>query len=467
MRPAARLISVIAGAILIAPALFADDTAKPKASAQKNEPVASVAPNATTEVIEGSNTLPTPSSANLPSYSGDQPVAAMHRWDESENSYPRVEWFLGYSFWRAMPTSSSNRMGYLHGGSTSVAYNFNRYLGLVADFGGFDNSKLTLLGPTGSETVNSDGTAYTYVFGPRLSYRRYERITPFAQALFGGVHASSVTISGCTGSSICTPLGSDNSFATMLGAGFDLKISRHIAWRVFQGEFLLTHFKNPLSTNGEERDWQKNVRFSTGIVFRFGGNPAPPPSPPMAATCSADKEFVYLGSGDFVAVRVEASNSDRNSLNYFWSASEGVVDGTGSQVRWNSSNRRPGTYIVKVRVENGRNAPADCSVSIRVEPRPNRPPTISCSADRSTVTSGESVAITAAASDPDNDPLSFSWNSSSGQIEGSGSSVRFQTAGLPSGPYSVTGHVDDGRGGTAECTLNVEVQQAQPPAEVR
>ena len=70
----------------------------------------------------------------------------MHRWDEPANSYPKVEWFLGYSFWRAVPTSSSNRMGYLHGGSTSIAYNFNRYLGLAADFGGFDNSKLTLLG---------------------------------------------------------------------------------------------------------------------------------------------------------------------------------------------------------------------------------------------------------------------------------------------------------------------------------
>ncbi len=285
--------------------------------------------------------------------------------------------------------------------------------------------------------MNSNGTAYTYVFGPRLSFRGTIGFTPFAQALFGGAHASSVTIAGCTGSSICTPLGSDNSFATMLGAGFDLKISRHIALRVFQGRILVNPFHDPLSTAGQERDWQKNVRFSTGIVFRFGGNPAPPPSPPMAATCSADKEFVYLGSGDFVAVRVEASNSDRNSLTYFWSASDGVVEGTGPVVRWNSSNRRPGTYIVKVHVENGRNAPADCSASIRVEPQPNRPPTISCSADRSTVTSGESVAITAAASDPDNDPLSFSWNSSSGQIEGSGSSVKFQTAGLPSGPYSV------------------------------
>src|SRR5580658_6775909 len=182
MRSAARFIVGIAGTLLIVPALFADDTAKPKTNLQKDEPAASVASTATAEATDNSGTLPIPFSTTAQSALGAQSTGGMRTSNESESSYPKVEWFLGYSFWRAMPTSSSNRMGYLHGGSTSVAYNFNRYLGLVADFGGFDNSRLTLLGPTGSETVNSNGSAYTYVFGPRLSYRRYERITPFAQA---------------------------------------------------------------------------------------------------------------------------------------------------------------------------------------------------------------------------------------------------------------------------------------------
>ena len=102
----------------------------------------------------------------------------------------------------------------------------------------------------------------------------------------------------------------------------------------------------------------------------------------MTATCSADKEMVYAGSGDLVAVHAQASNPGQNPLNYSWSASEGAVDGTGPEVRWNSSDRQPGTYTIKVRVDDGRNGSADCSVNIRVEPRPNRPPTISCSADR-------------------------------------------------------------------------------------
>jgi outer membrane protein OmpA-like peptidoglycan-associated protein len=402
-----------------------------------------------------------------PSGAFGDPAPAVRRWDEPEGYFPRVEWFLGYSFWRALPTAFSNRMGYLHRGSTSVAYNLNRYVGLVADFGGYANSRLTLFTPTTSETFNSNGTAYTYLFGPRFSYRRYERFTPFVQALFGGAHASSVTISGCTGTPVCTPLGSDNAFAAVFGAGVDVKISRHVALRLIDADYLLTHFRNPVSTDGLERGWQNNVRLSTGVVFRFGGNPAPPaPDRPPVASCSVDRPMVYAGSGDFAVVRANASDPDNDPLTYAWTTNGGRVDGTGPEVRWNSSGLTAGTYMVNVRVDDGRGGIAGCSAEVRVEPRPNRPPTISCSADRSSVPIGETVHITAQANDPDNDTLTYSWNSSHGQIGGSAAYATFDTAGLQAGSYPVRGHVDDGHGGTADCQLAIEVQEPPPPPEM-
>ena len=327
----------------------------------------------------------------------------------------QVEWFLGYSFWRATPTSNGNRIGYLHGGSTSVAYNFNNYVGLVADFAGFDNSKLTLFGPAGSETLNASGSVYTFMVGPRLSYRKYEKFTPYVQVLGGVVHASSVSISGCTGDPSCTPIGSDTTFAAMAGAGFDINISHRIALRLIEADFLLTHFQDPISATGLSRGWQDNTRLSTGIVFRFGGNP-PPPSAPLGASCSANPETVYAGSGDSIAVRADASNPANYPLNYSWSANEGSLDGSGPSVRWSSVDRHPGMYTISLRLENGRNGAANCSVSVRVIPRPNRPPTISCSADRNIVTTGDRVQIRAVANDPDNDPLTFSWSASGGRL---------------------------------------------------
>jgi outer membrane protein OmpA-like peptidoglycan-associated protein len=471
MRLGARFIAVMTVALAMVAALYANDATKTESKAKKDEPVASLTAPAlpTNGEPNTSNPALPPSSKDPQSQAGSsgKPVGAIHRRDESEHYTPKVEWFLGYSFWRAMPTSFNNRIGYLHGGSTSVAYNFNRYFGLAADFGAYDNSKLTLFSPTGSRTADSDGIAYTYMLGPRFSYRRYERFTPFVQALFGAVSATSVAISGCTGSPSCVLLGSDNTFATMLGTGLDVKVNRHIALRLFEADFLLTHFNDPSSTGGSERDWQKNARFSTGIVLHFGGNPAPTPIALIGASCSVDREAVYAGSGDFVSVRADAGNAGHNSLNYSWSASEGAMDGTGPEVRWNSANRRAGTYAVKVRIDDGRQGTADCSVNIRVETRPNRPPTISCSADRRTVTVGEPVEIDAVASDPDNDPLSFSWNASGVTMEGSGSSVKFQTAGLRPGSYTIGGHVDDSHSGTADCTVNVDVQAVQIPAEVK
>jgi outer membrane protein OmpA-like peptidoglycan-associated protein len=471
MKSAARFIAAIAIAFVMVPALYADDSVKPKAKAKKDELAApSVTPtvHANSEPNAGT-ALAVKSSTSRRSESGTHPQSAgsTHKWEDSERYTPKIEWFLGYSFWRAMPTSTSNRMGYLHGGSTSVAYNLNRYVGLVADLAGYANSKVTLFSPTASRTVDSNGSAYVFAFGPRFSYRRYERFTPYFQALFGVTHATSVNISGCGSDPSCTPLGSENAFTTLLGGGFDIKISRHVALRLFEGDYLLTHFHDPFSASAGQRGWQNNVRLSSGLVFRFGGNPPPPPSAPMSATCSADREMVYAGSGDPVAVHVQANGPDGYPVNYSWTASEGAVDGTGSEVRWNSSDRKPGLYTVKVRVDNGRNGSADCSVNIRVEPRPNRPPTISCSADHPAVTVGEPVVVTATASDPDNDPLSFSWTSSGGKIDGSGSSIKFQTADVPPGTYSITGHVDDGRSGTADCAINVQVLAAQVPAEVK
>jgi outer membrane protein OmpA-like peptidoglycan-associated protein len=78
---------------------------------------------------------------------------------------------------------------------------------------------------------------------------------------------------------------------------------------------------------------------------------------------------------------------------------------------------------------------------------------------------GERVRITAVASDPDGDPLTYSWRTNGGQIIGEGAAVQLDTTGVSPGHYTVTGRVDDGRGGAADCSVEVDVQAAPPPPQ--
>jgi hypothetical protein len=51
----------------------------------------------------------------------------------------------------------------------------------------------------------------------------------------------------------------------VLGGGLDVNVSRHIAIRAAQADWLYTQFPNGVDNR------QNNLRITAGIVFRFGG----------------------------------------------------------------------------------------------------------------------------------------------------------------------------------------------------
>jgi outer membrane immunogenic protein len=160
-----------------------------------------------------------------------------------------VDVFAGYSYVRANPATSGADGFDLHGGTASVAYNVNNWLSGVADFGGYHSTNILGSGV--------DGTLSTYLFGPRVSYHRFSRVTPFGEVLFGVAH---------TGANLLGTRNSQNAFAMTVGGGLDYRVSSHFAIRAAKVDYLLTRF-NEFNTIGTQS--QNNLRVSTGIVFRF------------------------------------------------------------------------------------------------------------------------------------------------------------------------------------------------------
>jgi outer membrane protein OmpA-like peptidoglycan-associated protein len=336
------------------------------------------------------------------------------------------------------------------GATGSVAYNVNKWLGIVGEIGGyrFDRQVFVLDTTTNTQSqVTISGNMQTYLFGPRLNLRRFDHFVPFGEVLFGAGHGSS-QVTGDT---------SQSAFALAVGGGVDVVLTKYLAWRFVQADYLMTNFSGSLlNANGR----QNNFRVGSGFVLRWHYPPAPPkPNHPPVAACSAAQPSVFEGTADPVAIHVNATDADNDPLTYSYTVTGGTVDGTGPDVRWNPSGLAIGNYTVNAKVDDGHGGTASCATDIAVAKRPNQPPVISCAPERDPINAGERVAIISKASDPDNDPLTYSYAATGGQISGNGPTAQFDSTGLAPGSYSITCTADDGRGGRTSAATTVTVQE--------
>lgn len=108
----------------------------------------------------------------------------------------------------------------------------------------------------------------TTTFGPRYTWYKANGIAKkrslavFGQALIGESHGFNSYFPSNTGAST-----DYNAFALQVGGGVDLGLSRHLAVRVIQADWLRTQFPNG-TTNV-----QNSFRLAAGIVLRIPQNP--------------------------------------------------------------------------------------------------------------------------------------------------------------------------------------------------
>ena len=326
-----------------------------------------------------------------------------------------------------------------YGAIGSVTYYFNRYVGGQVEYANH---------PDG----NNDG-ASTGQLGIVFRYPTAE-ITPFVHA-----DAGFNRLGG--------PVHEPYTYGPALTAGGGLDyalpfLGGHLGLRLFQAdyEYFHTNFgpQPPYPTGGRAN--LKVARLSTGLIYHMGSILPPPP---VMYSCTAAPSPAF--PGDPITVTGTATNlNPKKTPSYSWTGSGGVtVKGDSNVGAVDTSSLAPGNYTVTGHVSEGQKVGmfADCTANFTV--KQYDPPTISCSANPTTVAPGGTSTITAQGVSPQNRPLTYTYSASAAQISGTGNTATLSTTGAPAGSITVTCNVQDDKGQTATSTTTVNVEAPPPP----
>ena len=367
----------------------------------------------------------------------------------------KIDVFLGYSYFGAhgeikpgyIPYSSVNE-----GAIGSGAFYFNKYVGAEIN---------AVSHPDGQNDGLFTSSAGLIVRAPMQGF------TVFAHGLVGGARLGGPN-------SDVAPNNEHEPYrwgpTLTAGGGMDYNLPFHngaFGIRLFEADYRYIHEDyGPyvgIPTNGVlgGRANLSGVDLSAGILLHFG-HIIPPP--PVTYTCAVSPATAY--PGDPITVTGTALNlNPKKTATYSWTSTGGVVSGTSATATIETKDAAPGSYSVKGHVSEGAKPGmmADCSADFTV--KAFEPPTISCSANPSTVNPGDSSTITANGVSPQNRPLTYSYSASAGSISGSTSTATLSTTGAAAGTITVTCNVVDDKGQTASQQTTVTVMApAAPPA---
>jgi hypothetical protein len=364
----------------------------------------------------------------------------------AQEETPKSELFLGYQWLDPggkvpVPLQPFNSGLFVKppsmpkGVGASYTYNFSKILGLEGDFG---------------ENWKGFGNDTTLSLGPRLTWRQ-ENVNLFAHAM---VSYNRFEVSGIDAS---------NGVGGIFGGGMDLKVIKALSIRVIEADYVMSKQRFTSAGTGELYHPQLNgARLRTGIVVNFGGAPEIPPT----ASCSVQPSEVMVGEP--VTATVNTSNfNPKHTLAYDWSSNGGKVTGKDTTATIDTAGVAGGSYTVTAKVTDAKqkkNGQVSCNASFTVKEPPKNPPTMSCSANPSSVQAGTSVSLTCDCKSPDNVPVTVSgWTSTGGSVSGSGSNATLNTTGAPSGTITVNASCSDSRGLNTSASTQVTVENPPPP----
>jgi outer membrane protein OmpA-like peptidoglycan-associated protein len=371
----------------------------------------------------------------------------------SDQSPSRMDVFLGYSYlaphgnltipdpYTGPGTTFTNSYSSINAGAIgSFAYYFNRYVGGQVEFA---------VHPDGANDGAGD-------LGAGLIFRYpMAGMTPFAHALVGAVR-----LGGPNGDGFAHAYTTGTALTAGGGLDYELPFWNHrFALRLFQADFQYYHVNYGTQPFVGGRANIDAARLSTGLVMHFGSLVPPPP---VAYSCTASPDSVY--PGEQVTVTCTPSNlNPKKKTTYSWSGQGLTVSGTNSTTTIDTTNLQPGDYTATGHVSQGPKAGQSADASAHFTVKQFEPPTVSCTANPTTVQPGGTSTITATGVSPQNRTLTYSYSASAGSISGTSNSATLSTTGAPSGTITVTCNVSDDKGQTASSTTTVDVEAPPPP----
>jgi hypothetical protein len=329
----------------------------------------------------------------------------------------------------------------------SGARYFNKYVGAQIEGSSHDTFKNSAGSNSG---VTTAGAGLIFRFPT-------DEITPFVHGLVGASYIGGPDHEPYTWGPALTA-----------GGGMDYEtplFNHHLAIRLFQADFQYIHANwGPQPFGGRAN--LKAARLSAGLVYHVG-TIAPPPQ--LTLACSANPTSVFPGDPVNLTATV-GSQDPKLGVVYGWTGDG--VKGNGANATVDTSALSPGTHTVKCDAKEGKpgkeglkpwEVATEGTATFTV--KEFEPPTISCSVSPTTIKPGDSATITAQATSPQNRPLTYTYSSSAGTVNGSGTTGTFSSTGAPTGPISINCNVADDKGHNASSNATVTIEAPPPPPQ--
>ena len=185
----------------------------------------------------------------------------------------KLELFGDYSYMQFNPTINGLQSRAYNGGGGGAQFNLGKYFGIKGEFQGYGSTSWTvnvdsdIATPSGTipaGTYTTKANLFTYLFGPVVRADA-KKFTVYGESLFGGSNTSAyANLQSEALSGAANP--NQHPFTMAVGGGVDWNVSKSVAIRLGQFDWVLTRYTNPFTYTNN----QNSFRYLGGVVWKIG-----------------------------------------------------------------------------------------------------------------------------------------------------------------------------------------------------